>query len=34
MNDTKRKVIKLALVCAICIGLVAGLTILIRSIIS
>ncbi len=34
MDDTKSKVIKLALICLICIGLIAGLTILIQNLIS
>jgi hypothetical protein len=30
MNDTKRKLLKLVLVCLICIGLVTGLALLIQ----
>lgn len=34
MADVKSKWIKLALVCTICIGLIAGLTLLIQNLIS
>lgn len=33
MDDTKRKLLKLLLVCLICIGLVTGLALLIQSLI-
>jgi hypothetical protein len=33
MDDTKSKVFKLILICLICVGLIAGLTILIQNLV-